>query len=99
MKKTSPVLLLTAACALCFTTLGNVSYAGKTKEEKKVARAERLLEAAEKADDKADDKRKKAETIIVELEKAEGINPDGNGSGGETVMDSPFCGGPGQPLC
>jgi hypothetical protein len=38
--------------------------------------------------------------IIEELEESEGINPGGSGNGGgeNTVIDSPHCGGPGQPL-
>jgi hypothetical protein len=60
-----------------------------------------LLEKAEKADARAEKKRAKAERIIEELEEIEGINPGGSGNGGgeNTVIDSPHCGGPGQPLC
>jgi hypothetical protein len=60
-----------------------------------------LLEKAEKADARAEKKRAKAQRIIEEFEEIEGINPGGSGNGGgeNTVIDSPHCGGPGQPLC
>ena len=101
MKNKSGTMVLAALIALSFTALGNVSYAGKTKEEKQIAKAERLLQKAEKADARAEKKRARAESIIKELEVTVGINPGGSGNGGgeNSVIDSPHCGGPGQPLC
>lgn len=97
MKKKSNAMVLAAVVALSFTALANVSHAGKTKEERQIAKAERLLEKAEKADERAEKKRARAEKVIEKLEVKLGVNP-GN-SGGDNVIYSEHCGGPGQPLC
>jgi hypothetical protein len=104
MSNRSSIILLAAVTALSFTSLANVSYAGKTKQEKQIAKAERLLEKAKdaKSDAKAEKKLNKAGAIIDALEKHYGIgdgNNGGSGRGGDSVVDNPNCGGPGQPLC
>lgn len=104
MNKKPNIILLAVITALSFTTLANVSYAGKTKQEKQIAKAERLLEKAKdaKSDAKAEKKLAKAGALIDALEKHYGIgdsNGGGNGRGGDSVIDNPNCGGPGQPLC
>lgn len=102
MSKKPNIILLAAITALSFTTLANVSYAGKTKQEKQIAKAERLLEKAKdaKSDAKAEKKLAKAGALISALEKHYGLDPNSGGSGrGDSVIDDPNCGGPGQPLC
>ena len=42
MKNRSGTMVLAALIALSFTAIGNMSYAGKTKEEKQIARAEHI---------------------------------------------------------
>lgn len=98
MQKASNSALVIAIIALAFGGLNTAAHAGKTKEEKQIAKAERLLEKAERLEEKAEEKRVKAEAEIVQLEAANGLNGQ-SGTGGTRVIDSEHCGGPGQPLC